>query len=43
MEASAGAPRLAGSTLPPDTTGPQMIRALLDAAADAGMTVVRAW
>lgn len=43
MEAAAGAPQLTGSTLPPGMTGPQMVRALLDEAAAAGLTVVRAW
>ena len=43
MDAAAGAPRLVGSSLPPSTTGPALIRGLLDTAAGAGLTVVRAW
>ncbi|KAL4437982.1 hypothetical protein ABPG77_004203 [Micractinium sp. CCAP 211/92] len=43
MEAAAGAPRLVGSVLPPGQTGPEMVRALLDTAAQSGLTVVRAW
>lgn len=43
MEAAAGAPRLAGSHLPPGLTGPELIRQLLDSAVEDGMTVVRAW
>lgn len=42
MEASAGAPRLAGSVLPPGTTGPELIRSVLDTMAEAGLTVARA-
>jgi len=43
MEAAAGAPQLTGSVLPAGMTGPAMVRALLDEAAGAGLTVVRAW
>ncbi|PRW59651.1 nitrilase 2 isoform A [Chlorella sorokiniana] len=43
MEAAAGAPQLTGSVLPPGMTGPAMVRDLLDEAAAAGLTVVRAW
>lgn len=43
MEAAAGAPQLTGSVLPPSMTGPAMVRALLDEAVAAGLTVVRAW
>jgi mannan endo-1,4-beta-mannosidase len=43
MEAAAGAPHLVGSNLPPGVTGPELIRQLLDAAVQHGMTVVRAW
>lgn len=43
MEAAAGAPRLTGSVLPSGVTGPQLVRQVLDRAAEAGLTVVRAW
>lgn len=43
MEAAAGAPRLGGSVLPPEQSGPEMVRTLLDTAAQSGLTVVRAW
>lgn len=43
MEASAGALELYGASLPDNTTGPAMIRGLLDDAAASGLNVVRAW
>lgn len=43
MEAAAGAPRLSGSSLPLGVSGPQLVRQVLDQAAQAGFTVVRAW
>ena len=43
MEAAAGGLELLGASLPANTTGPAMIRGLLDRAAANGFTVVRAW
>jgi mannan endo-1,4-beta-mannosidase len=43
MEAAGGALQLFGASLPDNTTGPALVRALLDRAAAAGMNVVRAW
>ncbi|KAK9815739.1 hypothetical protein WJX72_008765 [[Myrmecia] bisecta] len=43
VESGAGAPQLSGATLPAGITGPQLLRAQLDAAVKAGFTVMRAW
>lgn len=43
VEAAAGALELFGASLPGNTTGPALVRHLLDRAAANGFTVVRAW
>lgn len=43
IEAASGALELFGASLPPNTTGPAMIRELLDAAQRQGLNVFRAW
>lgn len=43
VEAAAGALELFGASLPPDTTGPALVRRLLDRAVANGFSVVRAW
>ena len=43
VEAASGALELFGASLPPDTTGPQLLRQQLDRAVANGFSVVRAW
>lgn len=43
VEAAAGGLELFGASLPPNTTGPALIRGLLDRAAATGFNVVRGW
>ncbi|KAK9860395.1 hypothetical protein WJX84_005375 [Apatococcus fuscideae] len=43
VAAAAGATQLSGARLPPYVTGPQLIRTLMDEAAQANLTVMRAW
>ncbi len=43
VEAAAGALQLYGASLPPNTTGPALVRQLLDRAVANGFTVMRAW
>lgn len=43
LEMGAGMPALHGGSLPTGMTGPALLRRILDDAAAAGMTVMRAW
>lgn len=43
MEAAAGALELYGAAMPPNTTGPALVRLLLDRAQGAGLNVMRTW
>ncbi|KDD76401.1 hypothetical protein H632_c239p0, partial [Helicosporidium sp. ATCC 50920] len=43
MEAAAGALELFGASLPLKSTGPQLVRDVLDAAVSAGHNVIRVW
>lgn len=43
LEMGAGMPALYGGSLPTGMTGPALLRRILDDAAAAGMTVMRAW
>jgi mannan endo-1,4-beta-mannosidase len=43
VEAAAGALELFGASLPPNTTGPALVRDMLDRAVANQFTVMRAW
>lgn len=43
VEAAAGAPYLSGASLPENTTGPALVRAMLDQGVAAGLNVLRAF
>lgn len=43
VEAAAGAPSLSGASIPVGTTGPQLVRALLERGSAMGLNVMRTW
>ncbi len=43
MESGAAAPYLLGASLPPNMTGPELLRAVMDRAVADGMSFMRAW